>query len=52
VGGLYRYGDDNKETYDVPDEEIVEGIKQGVRKVGIEFVSKCPNLFRFHIKNW
>ena len=31
-----KYGGDIKETYGVPVEEIVEGIKHGVRKVNID----------------
>jgi fructose-bisphosphate aldolase class II len=33
---INQYGGDIKETYGVPVEEIVEGIKHGVRKVNID----------------
>src|SRR5690606_11917366 len=33
---INEYGGDRKETYGVPVEEIVEGIKYGVRKVNID----------------
>jgi fructose-bisphosphate aldolase class II len=33
---IRQYGGDMKETYGVPVEEIVEGIKHGVRKVNID----------------
>ena len=33
---INQYGGDIKETYGVPVEEVVEGIKHGVRKVNID----------------
>ena len=36
AGDLHRSGGDIKEIYGVPGEEIVEGIKHGVRKVNID----------------
>jgi fructose-bisphosphate aldolase class II len=33
---IRQYGGDMKETYGVPVEEIVEGIKHGVRKINID----------------